>query len=494
MENCLKDIIHKNIHEFDLTMIIIDTNQIKKNVNIRGNTNSGGNDDDSDSIIKFTMNRTTTLVVTDIERYPRGITIKRVEGDENEQQPEHEQQQITMRTRHNLGIIRTYILFIQFNELSTFLRKLVKIYEFNSRGNFIISLMDDTPPPPLTSTLNGTDTDTDTPLQSQKKNNRNKKMSNLKKTIQILWQHFIYNFLILYDNDNDVSDDDNNRSNNDNNKCDIITWFPYDQKSNCGDNVENYVKIDEVVISTTNSNKSLNVARWQQQKTFQSIFYGIKNPYHVFEYKTSPLTVESIQQSHHQPERQLINPKSPYFFNKIPNDLLGCPIKALLVIWPPFVTPKTSPWYGLEHKLFLDISRFMNFRIIEIYTNNSAITVEDFQQNPSNPHLIFGNFYPSIEKHEKLDYSIAYLYDYIDWVVPKAKLQPLWMNIIVAFRPELWAIIIGVGITFTLLYRQIGHRLNNEILNHRNINYGLDSIRIAFGISIMKFPKSSIVR
>jgi hypothetical protein len=32
-----------------------------------------------------------------------------------------------------------------------------------------------------------------------------------------------------------------------------------------------------------------------------------------------------------------------------------------------------------------------------------------------------------------VDYSIAYLYDRIVWVVPLAKLQPLWMNLGNAF-------------------------------------------------------------
>jgi len=48
--------------------------------------------------------------------------------------------------------------------------------------------------------------------------------------------------------------------------------------------------------------------------------------------------------------------------------------------------------------------------------------------------MIIGNIYPNIEVHEEFDHSIAYLYDHVNWVVPLAGKQPVWLNLTSAFR------------------------------------------------------------
>lgn len=140
-------------------------------------------------------------------------------------------------------------------------------------------------------------------------------------------------------------------------------------------------------------------------------------------------------------QRTIPNTLTPHFYEKIPSNLHGCEFHALLFIWPPFVTSPTATFYGLEHKLMLDVSRFMNFRMLEKYIEIQNIAQSNTKSDQlyqmlldSQAVLAFGNVYPNTRMHRKIDHSIGYLYDLINWVVPLAANKPSWLNLVNCFR------------------------------------------------------------
>lgn len=141
--------------------------------------------------------------------------------------------------------------------------------------------------------------------------------------------------------------------------------------------------------------------------------------------------------------RVISNRRRPHFYEKIPNDLLGCVYDTIAFIWPPFVTPVTAAFYGLEHKLLLDVARHMNYRMNETYKllgNESH--VQDVGKTTysygilvnSSATLAFGNIYPKAHMQNKFDASIGYLYDHVNWAVPLAVPAPAWLNLVHCFR------------------------------------------------------------
>lgn len=147
-------------------------------------------------------------------------------------------------------------------------------------------------------------------------------------------------------------------------------------------------------------------------------------------------------------QRRLYNRHFRDFYDKIPSNLNRCKFNGLLFVWPPFVTPEYWPWIGIEHKLLLDVSRYMNFEIVEKYVTvnvmakvgdkgsqhvNKELSILAMMRNYS-ADLAFGNIYPNVKVHEYFDNTLGYLFDHVNWVVPLAADQPLWLNLIKCFR------------------------------------------------------------
>lgn len=143
----------------------------------------------------------------------------------------------------------------------------------------------------------------------------------------------------------------------------------------------------------------------------------------------------------HTDQRTVRHVHQPHFYEKIPSNFGGCQYRALLFIWPPFVTLPRATFYGLEHKLMLDVARYMNFQLVEEYVDiqnmsNVKSRSEQLYQRflDSNAALAFGNVYPNAKMQNYVDYSIGYLYDLVNWVVPLAGNQPTWLNLVNCFR------------------------------------------------------------
>lgn len=139
--------------------------------------------------------------------------------------------------------------------------------------------------------------------------------------------------------------------------------------------------------------------------------------------------------------RIISNPHRPHFYEKIPSDLLGCVYDTFVIVWPPFVTPVTAAFYGLEHKLLLDVARHMHYQMNETYKQFGNAIQEGRKTKysygilvNSSASFVFGNIYPVANMHNKYDASIGYLYDHVNWAVPLATAAPAWLNLFNCFR------------------------------------------------------------
>ncbi|XP_055599175.1 uncharacterized protein LOC129748543 [Uranotaenia lowii] len=187
------------------------------------------------------------------------------------------------------------------------------------------------------------------------------------------------------------------------------------------------------------------------------------------------------------PER-VISPRKPHFFHKVPDDLGGCRVRALLAIWPPFVTdPARTDWIGMEHKLALDVGRFMNFRLQEQYSSDGIQGLMEAFKSQS-VELCFGNLYPRFDRHEETDHSVGYLHDEIDWVVPLAGSQPLWMNLGAAFSIPIWITIFATMTMFSILY------VTSSSLAEMFPHTFLDSFGAMLGVSLRIIPEKFLGR
>lgn len=155
--------------------------------------------------------------------------------------------------------------------------------------------------------------------------------------------------------------------------------------------------------------------------------------------KFMKININNYNKENRKPvQRTISNILRPHFYEKIPNNLNGCKYKAAVVVWPPFVTPSSARFYGLEHKLIRDVLRHMNIEMIEKYVQNENIRI----QSESMKNLLvnmscdfgFGNLYPTNNMHKTLDTSIGYLYDQVNWIVPLGKPLPAWTNLLNCFR------------------------------------------------------------
>lgn len=186
--------------------------------------------------------------------------------------------------------------------------------------------------------------------------------------------------------------------------------------------------------------------RDQNHKLASKFFEYDYRPFGTIEFRENDDFSKRFSSSNHNPhnnnrrpvQRTIPNILRPHFYEKIPSDMSGCKFGAAVVVWPPFVTPPTARFYGLEHKLIRDVARHMNVRMLERYVPDGSVRI----QSESMKNLLanmscdfaFGNLYPVGDMHKSLDTSIGYLYDHVNWIVPLGQPLPAWTNLINCFR------------------------------------------------------------
>lgn len=228
----------------------------------------------------------------------------------------------------------------------------------------------------------------------------------------------------------------------------IYEMGKYDNNSKITETIVNLYNLNEmnpfIELTILNNTRTSSVReRDQNQILARKYFKYDYREFGLIEFRrrnTKVVTKSTLWASHLE-ERTILNRHFPHFYNKIPNDLHGCAYNALAIIWPPFVTPKSATFYGMEHKLLLDVSRYMNFQIVEQYTELSMVLSGGQRSSnlyesltKSSATFAFGNIYPDINMLKHVDASIGYLYDNVNWVVPLATALPAWLNLFNCFR------------------------------------------------------------
>lgn len=213
---------------------------------------------------------------------------------------------------------------------------------------------------------------------------------------ELLWSRFyIHNTVLMYCPVGVTSEE-----------CFVYTWFPYGRYSSCATNFFNYDQIDrcslvEGELNVQYLNGAVNISEDNSTSCSshypnEAFFTPTRVKWHNFSIPTVksaiPTGTFELRSAGHPPSQLpttrkraflrhaltkrpadfhpsmglLISPEDPHFFHKVPHDLGGCPVRALVAVWPPMVTdPGRTDWVGMEQKLVLDVARFMNVRLEE---------------------------------------------------------------------------------------------------------------------------------
>lgn len=133
---------------------------------------------------------------------------------------------------------------------------------------------------------------------------------------------------------------------------------------------------------------------------------------------------------------------------KIPENLKGCPIGILGVIWHPFLNHNTSTGEdpGIDREILDIIAERINFTI-ELDTSqgtwgnrapNGTWSGMMGALKRGQAEVGIGAIYPEIEIHEDFDSTMSYLQDSYVWIVPRAMRIPEWKNLVVILKPKMW--------------------------------------------------------
>lgn len=204
----------------------------------------------------------------------------------------------------------------------------------------------------------------------------------------------------------------------------------------------------------------------------------------------------------------LFPPKVPHIFN-------GCPIRAQVIITPPYVMPPDDGILlddkvlnitdGLEILLMRTIAKFLNLTFLPMSSTiandwglatadgNTSGTIRILYEKKA--ELGFGSYGPTAERRMYCDYSASHTYESLSWCVPKAQLAPRWRNLLDTFQYSTWLSIIGAylivsSITWIFCYTTPKDTTSYVML--KNCFKNLFSIFIA--ISAAETPKKGAGR
>ncbi|CAD7077874.1 unnamed protein product [Hermetia illucens] len=391
MEPCLSYVSEMNVNNRHTVAVLV---------------NSDASELYNNAFIRRIINSTNLLIISNKDQMP-GAATKAAMMAKN----------FTLNKFHH-GLGRVMIFFLEISSLSSlhdklwFIARLTSV--FDSRGCFIVWHHND---------FKDAKTREKITDGNERRNNASQYLGSfLQKAFSILWKFYIFNAIIVtcqYGGIGDANDPDDATSPN----CPIFTWFPYRKSSRCGENTQNFVEADRCEFvpndnggafyvnylnssrrqiydnsespATTSNDSRLPVPVESQtndngndgcnQKSCRNLYYMHNyfkwEPHGILEFRK--ISRKNDSQSAEDPNTmanadegilkiQAISPEFRHFFNKIPSDLNGCQFRTVLFIWPPFVTPPSVSWIGIEHKLLLDVSRLMNFHLEEFYVKNEA--------------------------------------------------------------------------------------------------------------------------
>jgi len=149
----------------------------------------------------------------------------------------------------------------------------------------------------------------------------------------------------------------------------------------------------------------------------------------------------------------------PFFPQKFPQNLYGCPIVASTFPWPPFIIQSQAEgdkaFYtdGLEIKLLLTIARSLN-STLEYLPPPANDSKWGARQNCGSWTGLVGDVYykradvalasmtATDERKKYLETTITYWSNSVVWIVPRPKFISGWRSLLGIFKPTMWAVVL----------------------------------------------------
>lgn len=190
---------------------------------------------------------------------------------------------------------------------------------------------------------------------------------------------------------------------------------------------------------------------------------------------------------------------------KIPNNLKGCPISILGVIWHPFLNHNTSTGDdpGIDREILDVIAERINFTI-ELDTSEG--TWGDRAPNGTWSGMMgalkrgqaevgIGAIYPDNQIHEDFDSTMSYLQDSYVWIVPRARKIPEWKNLVIILKPKMWlTTLVAFWICTVVWYFLAKSRFETGIKNKAYPLALMDSYCLQLCISTVGRPTGNSMR
>jgi hypothetical protein len=167
---------------------------------------------------------------------------------------------------------------------------------------------------------------------------------------------------------------------------------------------------------------------------------------------------------------------SPFFEQKIPYRLNGCPFRVSTLKLHPFIIYDNSTLDGSEIRLILNLADMMNVTL----TLSVSLTPERKGQQLSNgtwtglrgeimhgiTDMIFGHILTNLDDHLMFDDTIVYSSDGFTWFVARANPYPRWLSMVRVFTPTFWLILLIVIPAAAFVMNWISYRGGDEIWSY----------------------------
>lgn len=238
----------------------------------------------------------------------------------------------------------------------------------------------------------------------------------------------------------------------------IFTWFPY-ENNDCGTNFENTRELDSCEFGKFNTNDVL-------------------------------------------------------FPNKIPQDMHGCLLRVISVVWPPYVI--SPPDKIINDETAIHLNNGYDVLLINVLAQKMNLTVKFYSfEQPENFGEIYPNgtltgllqklflkkcdigigaMYPSRERHKYFDHSVPYLQDMIAWTVPVSKPVSKWMNYLVLLTPYTMIFCVILIIISCFLVYLLARNRPEHSLFHSISSCLVAVLAISFFNNTFIEPRFSILR
>jgi hypothetical protein len=240
------------------------------------------------------------------------------------------------------------------------------------------------------------------------------------------------------------------------------------------------------------------------------------NIYTWFPYKghqcVEPTEVVLIDHCLHEYNGRLSN-NEPLFPNKIPNNLLGCPLRVGVLDAPPYVILTGSDtdteertvyeFRGLEFEYLLSVSKVLNITL-EFHPAPSASDLHERVMSSiaelrlGSLDVIIGRMTLTPLTISVVDFTIPYIFDSVQWYVPCPKPALRTEKIMGIFAPAVWFCMAVVILVVALVLWCASYGPDSSLRESRAYrtlhNCVYNSWSAFMGVSVAHMPRTSKLR